>query len=804
MWDQDFSGLVDMLDSLRAEGVSDIRAYFESRPEALAGALARVEVRNVNNYAVDLFEAENRDALLGALGATFLPETQPVFLDEIVALWEGRRSFESEATARTLKGRRLNILISIAWEGARAERSLVSILDISRQKASEGRFLRLNRIGRMLAGELDLERIVQAVTDAATELSGASFGAFFYNVTDAQGESFVLFALSGAPRSAFEKFGLPRNTAVFDPTFRGTGIVRSDDIRKDPRYGKNYPHHGMPKGHLPVVSYLAVPVVSRSGEVHGGLFFGHDQPGVFTAESEEIVAGIAAHAAIAIDNARLHKATVFEIEERRRAEHSQRHLASIIESSDDAIASKDLNGTIISWNAGAERLFGYPAAEIIGKPVTVLIPDDHLDEEPGIIERIRRGERIDHYETIRRRRDGTLIDVSLSVSPVMDAEGRVVAASKIARDISERRRAETSLLQRAEEQAALYQFTDELYRAEGLATVYEAALDAIQRALSCRRASILLFDSHDVMRFVAWRGLSDGYRQAVDGHSPWTADARDARPITIEDVAASALPEPLMTTIGRESIGALAFIPLESRGRVIGKFMTYYEGPHRFTANEIELAVTIARQLSFAIERKHSEAQRDLLVAELSHRVKNTLSTVISIAQQSFARSASADDARSSFQARIRALAQTHGRLAEANWAGVSLETLILDVLAPYENDGNLTVVGPAVSLDPRTALTLGMAIHELATNAAKYGALSVKGGSVRVTWGIDADRRLRLKWSEAGGPKTAPPTRTGFGRLLLERALASDLKGEVTMDFAESGLDCAIALPLADAAPAD
>jgi signal transduction histidine kinase len=165
----------------------------------------------------------------------------------------------------------------------------------------------LNETGAAIASQLDLEALVQTVTDAATEISGAKFGAFFYNVANERGESFVLFSLSGAPREAFEKFGLPRNTPVFEPTFRGVGIVRSDDITKDPRYGTMSPHHGMPEGHLPVVSYLAVPVVSRSGAVIGGLLFGHPDAGVFTARSERIVTGIAAQAAVAIDNARLYE-----------------------------------------------------------------------------------------------------------------------------------------------------------------------------------------------------------------------------------------------------------------------------------------------------------------------------------------------------------------------------------------------------------------------------------------------------------------------------------------------------------------
>ena len=165
----------------------------------------------------------------------------------------------------------------------------------------------VNRIGSMLAAELDLQKLVQALTDAATELVGAQFGSFFYNVLDERGESYTLYALSGVPRSAFERFPMPRNTKIFAPTFKGEGIVRIANVRQDPRFGQNPPYNGMPKGHLPVVSYLAVPVISRTGEVHGGLFFGHEAEGVFTARHEQLVTGIAGQAAIAMDNARLYE-----------------------------------------------------------------------------------------------------------------------------------------------------------------------------------------------------------------------------------------------------------------------------------------------------------------------------------------------------------------------------------------------------------------------------------------------------------------------------------------------------------------
>jgi anti-sigma regulatory factor (Ser/Thr protein kinase) len=164
----------------------------------------------------------------------------------------------------------------------------------------------LHSIGRRLTAQLDIDRIVQEATDAATMATGAAFGAFFYNLVNDLGESYTLYTLSGVPREAFAGFPMPRNTAVFAPTFDGTGTVRSDDITADPRFGRNEPFHGMPEGHLPVRSYLAVPVISpTSGEVLGGFFFGHPRRGQFVERHEYLAEGIAGYAAIALDNARL-------------------------------------------------------------------------------------------------------------------------------------------------------------------------------------------------------------------------------------------------------------------------------------------------------------------------------------------------------------------------------------------------------------------------------------------------------------------------------------------------------------------
>lgn len=205
--------------------------------------------------------------------------------------------------------------------------------DISEQQAvanalsEEKRHLEtLNTTAGLVARELELEKLVQTVTDAGVTLTGAQFGAFFYNVISERGESYTLYTISGVPRAAFEKFPMPRNTQVFDPTFKGTGTIRSDDITKDPRYGKNSPHRGMPAGHLPVRSYLAVPVVARGGEVLGGLFFGHSDVGAFTARHEDLLVGIAAQASVGIDNARLYETAQRELRERRESEKHRQLL----------------------------------------------------------------------------------------------------------------------------------------------------------------------------------------------------------------------------------------------------------------------------------------------------------------------------------------------------------------------------------------------------------------------------------------------------------------------------------------------
>ena len=597
-------------------------------------------------------------------------------------------------------------------------------------RSSEEEFRILERVGATLVSGLDLEKIVQAATDAGRELSEAEFGAFFYNVIDNSGEKYTLYTISGVPREAFSKFPMPRKTEVFGPTFDGTGTLRLDDVTKDSRYGKNAPYHGKPPGHLPVCSYLAVSVVSRSGEVLGGLFYGHSKPGIFTERAERLVEGIARQAAIAIDNARLLEAaerakaqaqanaeqlrmalnasrtvawswdlktgeithsdnslevlgmptnfhvsngwknvfaedlptaesivnraiaecseyqldfrmvhgrtgkvlwlhnrgkvecdasctavrltgTTTDITERKLAEQTTGLMAAIVDSSDDAVISKNLNGIITSWNKSAELLFGHTPEEAIGKHITLIIPPERHQEETSIIERLKRGERIEHFETVRMRKDGSLLDLSLTISPVRDSEGRIIGASKIARDITERKQSEKALSEQARQQKALYILADQLQRAQTLDEIYAASLDAVFSALQCNRAAILQFDDSGTVKFVSSRGLSQKYLKATEGHSPWTRTEKNAQPIRMNDVDRADLSDSLRSAVKNEGIEALAFIPLISSNTLIGKFMVYFNTPHIFTDAEMEFSLTVSRQLAFGIARKRSETILD-------------------------------------------------------------------------------------------------------------------------------------------------------------------------------------------------
>ena len=328
-----------------------LAAIVESSDDAIIGKTLDGTITFWNTAAERLYGYTPAEAI-GRHISIIIPADRPDELPTIMARLRRGQPIEHFETIRVHKsGRLLDISVSISpirddqgtivgaasigrdmTEIRRLSREQETleqrVLDTSRQheqtlSESNATLAIINQIGQMLNAELDLETLVQAVTDTATSLTGAQFGAFFYNALDERGEYYTLYAIAGVPRAAFAQFPLPRNTDLFGPTFRGEGTVRIDDVRQDARYGKNDPYYGMPKGHLPVVSYLAVPVVGRADEVLGGLFFGHPEVGVFGQRAEQLAEGLAAQAAIAVENARLFRKAQQELEARRHIEAEQ-------------------------------------------------------------------------------------------------------------------------------------------------------------------------------------------------------------------------------------------------------------------------------------------------------------------------------------------------------------------------------------------------------------------------------------------------------------------------------------------------
>jgi PAS domain S-box-containing protein len=519
------TGAVSMLVDISSrntggEDAQRLAAIVASSDDAIISKTLGGVITSWNEAAGRIF-GYSADEIIGKSVLTLIPPDRHGEEHDIIARLRAGKRIEHYETVRQRKdGSLFDVSLTVSplrrSDGVIIGASKIA-RDITERKHSEAllvkhaeRLSTLNQVSRVISRDLDLERIVQAVTDIATDLAGAEFGAFFYNIVDAKGESYQLYTLSGAPRTAFETFGMPRATAIFKPTFDGTEIIRSADIRLDPRYGASAPHHGMPKGHLPVVSYLAVPVVSSSGEVVGGLFFGHHEAGRFDADAETLVSAVAAQAAVAMDNARLHRSAQTEIEQRTRA-----------------------------------------------------------------------------------------------------------------------------------------------------------------------------------------------------------------------------------------------------------------------------------------------EAAKELLLGEIKHRVKNTLATVQAMASQTFRKAP--PEERDAFVARLHALAAAHDLLTEQVRDTIQVASIVERALKPFLEHGHQRIIpaGPGIEIGSNKSLLLAMVLHELATNAVKYGALSNSTGIVKLTWTLDEPvKRLFLHWRETGGPPVLPPSSSGFGSRMIERALSGE-GGKAVFTFAAEGLDVTLDIPV-------
>lgn len=429
-------------------------------------------------------------------------------------------------------------------------------------------------------------------------------------------------------------------------------------------------------------------------------------------------------------------------------------LAAIVGSSDDAIIAKDLNGTITAWNRAAERLFGYAAEEAIGRHITLIAPPGREAEMREIIAKIAHGEKVEHFETQRRGKDGAIVDISVTVSPIHDATGRVVGASKIARDISEQKslRGEKALL------AAIVSTSDD---------------------------AIISKDLNGIV--TSWNGAAEelyGYtaEEAIGRHISMIAPPGRAEEMA-EILAKIANGERVdhYETQRRRKDGSIVEISLtvspiyDAAGRVIG-------------------ASKIARDIG---ERRHAEERLRLLMRELDHRAKNVLA--VAQAMLRLTRAETVQDYVNAVEGRIRALARVHSRVAESRWDGAELRSLAAaDIDVFSEAGGRMTAEGDPVWVTPAAAQVLAIVLHELSTNAAKHGALSTDNGSVTIRWHRDEAGDLRLFWVEDDGPAVAEPSRRGFGTQIIERGIPDQLGGSAEATWSPSGLRCAFVVPAA------
>jgi PAS domain S-box-containing protein len=294
----------------------------------------------------------------------------------------------------------------------------------------------------------------------------------------------------------------------------------------------------------------------------------------------------------------------------------ERRLAATYEQAGIGIVEIDAAGKLLRVNGHLCNLLGREPEALLGQNVFDLTHPEDAQRDQAQYARQVAGE-IDGYSLEKRfrRNDGSYMWTSITSRSVKDDEGRFLYAVRVQQDISDRKRAEDIVWRHDQERSALHQLTARLQFAAEPADIYAAAMDAMFWALQCQRASVLLFDAAGVMRFVAARGLSEAYCKAVEGHSPWSRDTVDPQPVCIDDVAAADLPAELKATVMDEGIAALAFVPLQERGRLLGKFMVYHDTPHAFTEEDVALAVTIARHVSFSLERLWSQRAAQQLAA---------------------------------------------------------------------------------------------------------------------------------------------------------------------------------------------
>jgi PAS domain S-box-containing protein len=434
---------------------------------------------------------------------------------------------------------------------------------------------------------------------------------------------------------------------------------------------------------------------------------------------------------------------------------------------DYAIFMLDRRGRISSWNTGAERILGWPAAEILGQDVSCVFPADARDSgRPKQQLRVAAAQGRFREEAECVRRHGSCFWADVAITALRDEKGDLRGFAQVIRDISERKRASREM---AESRALL-------------ASVVNSAMDAIITMDEDRR--IVLFNAAAVAIF----GYAESEAMGMPLDQLIPQRFRAAHATHVHGFAAAGITNRLMCQLG-------ALTGLRSNGEEFPIEASISQSD----VNGRKLFTVILRDIT---ARKRAEEQQALLLRELAHRVKNTLAVVQSIAAQT-RRFAAPDQFVDTLTGRLAALGVAHDLLTRSDWEGAALREVVRLTFAPYEGlsaEQRWTIEGPAIWLAPNEAVTLSLVFHELATNAAKFGALSNACGRIEVRWDLDRETtpaQVAILWRESGGPTVSPPAAAGFGSKLLARAVSHELGGKTEVDFAAAGVACRLRLPI-------
>ncbi|HEU00323.1 MAG TPA: PAS domain S-box protein [Aurantimonas coralicida] len=506
----------------------------------------------------------------------------------------------------------------------------------------------------------------------------------------------------------------------------------------------------------------------------------------------------------------------------------------VLETALDAVIVMDRRGDVVDWNENATAIFGWSRDEALGRKLGDLIVPLRFRE--AHTEGLRRFLETGEAKVLRRRieiwalrRTGEEFPVELSISPMAEGDGLIFVG--FLRDISERRSAERQREEHALKMEALYRTISIAAETISLDDALQVCLASVHKLTGWPLGHVYLASETAPVRLLPspiwFSSRPDEFAEfrsatAVTSFAPgeglpgrvWSG----REPEWIADVASDQNFPRAKWPKGIEVKSALGF-PIMSEDRVIAVIEFFSEAA---VEPDLDLLLTlraIGQQVGRVFERRHAEealrvhatsleieiderkraqAHQKLLLAEVDHRVKNMLAVVTAIASQTARNSDTIDTFSQNFLARLHALSGAHSLLTERNWKATSLSDLVEKALSPYLMlDSQLDIGGPVVWLQPKAALSVSMVMHELLTNAAKYGALSVPSGRLSIQWATEADGQTRIRWCEIGVGPVSPPSRRGFGSAMINASVRHELKGQVAVKYGPDGVEVDLVIPM-------